>query len=212
MIFMDKDLVIISLNSKKSVDVNTELFIKDVGTVYCKNSKIQNSIENLKVFKGIKEEDWASITATDIASKVINMNNKIDLTMIGSTEVLIEIKSQETVNKFIEFLKVVMVCIILFFGAGIAIINFHKDVNMIETMEKIYFSFTGIENEKPLIMVIPYSFGLGLGMIVFFNRVFSFSKRRKKEPGPMEIELYLYDLDMEEYILNEIKKGNQSGK
>lgn len=204
---MDKDLVIISLNTKKSVDINTELLIKDVGTVYCKNSKIQKSIENLKVFKGIKEEDWASITATDIASKVINMNNKIDLTMIGSTEVLIEIKSQEPVNKLTEFLKVAIVCMILFFGAGIAIINFHEDVNMIGTMEKIYYSFTGIENKKPLIMVIPYSFGLGLGMIVFFNRVFSFSRRRKKEPGPMEIELYLYDLDMEEYILNEIKKG-----
>lgn len=69
---------------------------------------------------------------------------------------------------------------IIFFGAGIAIVNFYEDVNMIASLSKIYYTFTGIKDNKPLILTIPYSIGLGIGVMTFFNRVLSSSKRRKK--------------------------------
>lgn len=74
------------------------------------------------------------------------------------------------------------------------------------TLEKLYFTFTGIEKKNPLIMNIPYSLGLGIGMLTFFNRIISSSKRRKMEPGPMDVELYLYDKDMEDFIIHDLKK------
>ena len=73
-------------------------------------------------------------------------------------------------------------------------------------MEVIYRTLSGKDNSNPLILSIPYSIGLGIGVITFFNRIISKSPRRKKEPGPMEIELYKYDQDMEEYIINDLKK------
>lgn len=86
---------------------------------------------------------------------------------------------------------------------------FHEDVNMTKTLEHLYFSLTGENKTNPLLMNIPYSLGLGVGMITFFTRNKSKSKRRRMEPGPMDLELYLYDLDMEDFIMNDIKKKNK---
>ncbi len=58
-------------------------------------------------------------------------------------------------------------------------------------------------------MGIPYSIGIGIGVIAFFTKTFSSSKRRQKEPGPMQIELFGYDQDMEKQIMNEVKKNNE---
>ena len=125
---------------------------------------------------------------------------------MGEDEVLVEIKSRHETNQLFDILKVALIFILLFFGSGIAIINFHTDVDMDETMEVIYRTLSGKDNSNPLILSIPYSIGLGIGVITFFNRIISKSPRRKKEPGPMEIELYKYDQDMEEYIINDLRK------
>ena len=129
---------------------------------------------------------------------------------MGATEVILEIKSKEKENKIFELTKTAFVCILLFFGAAMGIMYFHEDVSMSKTLDKLYFTFTGIKKKNPLIMTIPYSFGLGIGMVTFFKRVMSRSIRRRKEPGPLDIETYLYDKDMDEYVLNEmVKKQNK---
>ena len=97
----------------------------------------------------------------------------------------------------------------MFFGASIAIINFHEDVNTRASLEKIYFTFTGVEKKNPLIMGIPYSIGIGAGMATFFSRIWTSSKRRKKEPGPMEVELFIYDDEVEQYVTSELQKNKE---
>lgn len=204
---MNKEKVYIGLESKYSVDINTDVYIKDIGKVYCKDIKVKKDIENLVVFKRKSEEDWDYIDDIKIIKSILEYNPDLDINLMGASEVIIEIKSKEKANQLFEVLKIAFVSILLFFGAAIAIINFHEDVNMLKSLEKIYFTFTGIQDKNPKIMTIPYSIGLGIGVLVFFNRVISSSKRRKKEPGPMEIQLYLYDGEMEQLILNDLKKN-----
>lgn len=209
---MSKEKVFVLLEKKFAADVDENILIKDIGTVYCKDENIQKKIENLKLIKTKKEEDWDYIDNTYVTNKILEYNPQLDINILGATDVLIEIKSQEPDNKIFQFIKVAFVSIILFLGSGIAIVNFYEDVNMIASLNKIYYSITGINKSKPMIFTIPYTLGLGLGVIIFFSRVISSSKRRKKEPGPMELELYLYDSDMEDYILDDIKKMSNSNK
>lgn len=206
---MDKEKVYLTIEKKTSIDMDKDVLVKDLGEVYCLRSELQKSIENIKIKEKNNEEDWDNITALKIAEKVLTICPYIDLELLGEPEILLEYKSQEDKKPFLEFIKVTLVCIVLFFGAGLAITNFHEDVNTRASMEKLYYTFTGEKKENPLIMNIPYSLGIGAGVIVFFNRVLSSSKRRKKEPGPMEIELYLYDQDMEANISNELKNNQK---
>lgn len=206
---MDKEQVYLVINKKATVEPNRDILVKDIGNVYCLKPDLKKAIENTRVRKKKETEDWNYLTATDVAEKILGWFPTIDLTLLGEVETLIEYKSQQKERPLLEFIKVALVCLILFFGASIAIVNFHVDVSAKESLEKLYFTFTGKKKSSPLLMTIPYSIGIGVGVLTFFTRVFSFSERRKKEPGPMEIELFLYDEDMEKHILNETKKNEE---
>ena len=202
---MTKVKVYIDLNKKITINTDTKVKIKEVGEVFCEDNKILTQVENLVIYKSKSEEDWDFITTIDIAHKLLQFNPNLDPIILGAQETMFEIKSKEIGSKGFQIFKVVFVSIILFFGAGIAVINFHEDVNMSQSLEKIYYTFTGIKATNPLIMTIPYTIGVGLGVFTFFSRIISTSRRRRKQPGPMEIEQYIYDQDMEEYILNSLK-------
>ena len=76
--------------------------------------------------------------------------------------------------------------------------NFHEDVSMLQVHQKIYTIITGETKEHPLLLQIPYSIGIGIGMILFFNRVFK--KRLNEEPSPLEVEMFLYQQNLDQYV------------
>ena len=80
-----------------------------------------------------------------------------------------------------------------------AIMNFHDDVSMQSVHQKIYTIITGKKKTKPLLFQIPYSIGLGVGMIFFFNHVFK--KRMNEEPSPLEVEMFNYQMDLDQYVI-----------
>lgn len=194
------------IKDKVAVDTNYKIIVNDLADVYCSEKQLKAEVENTIIYETKDNEDWKVISSITIIEKIIKKNPNLDIEIIGSDEVLIEIKTREKERKIFIFLKVTVVFILVFFGAGFTIMNFHTDVDMEETMRIINQSLTGNNDSNPLLLTISYSIGLGLGVIIFFNRMISRSQRRKKEPGPMEIELYNYDKEMEEYILNEINK------
>ncbi len=209
---MDKKSVYLDLNRKISIEVNKKITIQDIGDVYCEDVKLKRMIEYLTIYKSKNEEDWDYITTTDITKKILEFNGNVNIIYLGSSEIMLEIKSKSPERRFLQFVKVMMISIILFFGAGIAIINFHEDVNMTKSLEKVYFTLTGIKKSKPLIMTIPYTIGIGIGVLTFFNRILSTSRRRRKEPGPLEVETFLFDKDLEEFILNSLKNKSAANK
>lgn len=198
---MNKENVFIKLSKKKSVDLGENVYIRNIGKVYANDERIKKNIENLKIYNKKQEENWDYIDSMEVVKKVGEYNPDIQVNLLGADDVLLELKSKEKRNGVFEFFKVSLICILLLFGTGLSIVFFHEDVNMAKSIEKLYYTFTGKKDSNPFIMTIPYTMGLGLGMLVFFNRIISSSKRRKKELGPMEIELYLYDADMEESML-----------
>lgn len=161
-------------------------------------------MEGLKIYKAKENEICDFVSAIDIINKIENQRDNVNVNIIGKPEILIEVKGGERKNIFFKYFKVAVICITLFLGAGLAIINFHIDVNMKQSMESIFYLVTGTKKENPLILLIPYSIGIGIGMFAFFSSAFS-NKSRRKEPGPMEVEMDLFNKDVDDFILNKIK-------
>ncbi|NMA86662.1 MAG: hypothetical protein GX968_04980 [Tissierellia bacterium] len=198
------------METKYSVDLNTHIYVKDVGEVYCSDTNIKKRVEEIRVYNGKDKESFDYISGNEIITKILDSVENIDLNIIGGSDVLLEIKEQEQINQLFNVFKIAFVSIILFLGAAMAIIYFYEDVNMKGTLEKMFLIIAGEKMKNPLILNIPFSLGIGLGMYAFFSRTFSFSKRRRQEPGPMELELYLYDKDIEDNILHELKQKDQT--
>lgn len=206
---MSNEKVYVEIKKKAVIEVNKKVVIKDVADVFSTRKDILKKVEDIKLHNGSKEENWGYFGLVDITKTILEKYSDLDLDILGSTEVIIEYKSREEKRPFWEILKVASVCILLFFGATIAIINFHEDVNTRASLEKIYFTITGVDKKNPLIMGIPYSLGIGAGMATFFSRIWTSSKRRKKEPGPMEVELFVYDDEVEQYVTSELQKDKE---
>jgi stage V sporulation protein AA len=119
-----------------------------------------------------------------------------EIQTIGPAQTIIEVTYKKKKVSLPFFL---LIWFLLFFGSAMAIMNFHDDVSMKSVQEKIYTIITGKRDAKPLLFQIPYSIGLGLGMIIFFNHVFK--KRLNEEPSPLEVEMFNYQMDIDNYVI-----------
>jgi stage V sporulation protein AA len=124
---------------------------------------------------------------------------------LGEPEILLEIS--EPKKKAYWFI-VVGVWMLLFTGSGLAIMNFHTDVSMREVHQRIYYLTTGEESTDPYILQIPYSIGIGVGMVLFFNHLFK--KRINDEPSPLEVEMFLYQQSLDQYIIAKERQERRS--
>jgi len=116
----------------------------------------------------------------------------------GEPHALVELYSQRREANRIAF---ALVWLLLFFGSGLAIMNFHEDVSMPAVHQRIAFLLTGRSIDHPFFLQIPYSFGIGLGMVIFFNHVFK--KKINEEPSPLEVEMFKYEESVHQYVVTE---------
>ncbi|MFD2617692.1 stage V sporulation protein AA [Terrilactibacillus laevilacticus] len=167
-------------------------------------SHVVTKIKKKNIHKITPEDStYLVIDVMEIIDAIYSDYPEADIQIVGPNQTIIEVQSHHKHRR--HPLLFMFVWVLLFIGSGLAIINFHEDVTMGSVHEKIYYLITGEKNAQPLLLQIPYSIGLGLGMILFFNHVFK--KKFNEEPSPLEIEMFNYQQDLDQFvILNESKK------
>jgi stage V sporulation protein AA len=123
----------------------------------------------------------------------------VTIETFGEPHVLLEISPAREVRP--NKLLLVLAWLMLFFGSGMAMMNFHADVNMPAVQLRITELVTGHSGPHPWLFQIPYSLGVGLGMLLFFNRIFR--KRLNDEPNPLEVEMFMYQENVNHYVITE---------
>lgn len=169
--------------------------LKDIALI----SSVTNQLEDLKEtpIYTITEQDH-NITVIDrflIIDQLIQRYDDLEYQFIGPEATIVRL---EKVKQKPSILIVSFVWLLLFIGTAMTIMNFHYDVSMQEVQQKLHYLFTGEKNEFPLWIQVPYSIGLGLGMLLFFNRWFK--KKFNDEPSPLEVELFNYQQDLDQYV------------
>ena len=197
--------IYIRLRHRLQVRPNERVIVGDVAQVIAPEELLQK-IKRLRIYQ-IKKED-NNIVIIDVMlviRKILEVFPQLDVQAIGPTQTIVEIIYRK---KRVSIVLFILVWFLLFVGAALTIMNFHEDVSMQIVQQKIYTMITGEEVRKPLLFQIPYSFGLGLGMILFFNHVFK--KRINEEPSPLEVEMFNYQQDLDRYV--SLKENKESMK
>lgn len=198
-----ENTVYIRMRNRVQVKLNESIFLKDIAQIISRE-EIHSTLEKLPVHKVSPEDN--NIVIIDVM-QVVRMISKqfstVEVQAIGPTQTIIEVMLKKKPVSYSLFL---VVWFLLFVGSAITIMNFHEDVSMQAVHQRIYTMITGKHESKPLLLQIPYSFGLGLGMILFFNHFFK--KRINEEPSPLEVEMFKYQQSLDQYvILNENKES-----
>ncbi len=138
------------------------------------------------------------IDMLQIISRIKAKHPSVLIEFIGEPHVLVVIQKAPRKPSIVLF---VLVWLLLFFGAGLTIMNFHADVSMPEVHIRIVEMITGHRDEHPYLFQVAYSLGIGFGMILFFNHLFK--KKWNEEPTPLEVEMYLYQENLNQYVIAE---------
>ncbi|WP_153122731.1 stage V sporulation protein AA [Peribacillus tepidiphilus] len=196
-------IVYIRMRHRVQMKSNQEIYVKDVAKVIG-SDQIVGKIENMLLYKVTKkDQNIVIIDFVQLIERIVEELPEIELQAFGPTQTIVEIVHDQKSMNIAFFLAV---WLLLFVGAALAIMNFHEDVSMQIMHQKLYQMITGKMERKPLLLQIPYSIGLGLGMILFFN--YFFRKRFNEEPSPLEIEMFNYQQDLDRYvIMNENKES-----
>ncbi|MDX8046073.1 stage V sporulation protein AA [Gracilibacillus sp. S3-1-1] len=203
---MREDKVYIRLKKKIAVANDYLITIKDIAYV-TGNINYLEQIEALKIYQITEEDNNVSvIDGFQLLNKLIDAYPFLTVELLGANQVIVEVKKNE---KKANIVLISLIWLLLCIGSAMAIMNFHYDVSMKEVHQGLYYLLTGTEVDKPLWIQIPYSIGLGLGMILFFNHIFK--KRFNEEPSPLEVEMFNYQQDLDQYLIyheNVLNKRN----
>jgi len=200
-----KDLVYLRMKKKLILNSMQKIVLKDIAYL-SSTQEVKKRLESLPIYKITKNDKNIVVIDSFLIIEYINKEFlDVEIQVIGPTHTIIQIEKQKR-SSSILFASVVWV--ILFIGSAMTIMNFHYDVSMQEVQQKLHFLITGEKTEFPLWIQIPYSIGLGVGMLLFFNHWFN--KRFNEEPSPLEIEIYNYQQNLDQYLGHYENKVNDS--
>lgn len=190
------DMIYIRMRNRVQVKQNQKVKIKDIARILGKDEIVKQLEE--KILLTVKKEDQ-NIIIIDLVQMIETIqaiDQTLEIQTFGPAQTIIEVICDKSKVSFLSFSAV---WLLLFLGAVMTIMNFHVDVSMREVHQKLFTIITGKVDDKPLLIQVPYSIGLGLGMILFFNHFFK--KRFNEEPSPLEVEMFNYQQDLDQYVI-----------
>lgn len=186
---------------KVQVTKKQHIYIRDIAEVVTEG-KLAERVKNIKLME-IKEKNEKSylISVIDIISKINTVLPGNTINNVGEIDTIVEYSTKgKSENKLWLYLKVTFVAIILFTGSATAIMSFHSDAQMSTVFDNYYYIFFKEQATNPIIIDLPYSIGLAVGIIVFFNH-FS-GKKITNDPTPIEVEMSTYESEVTDNIID----------
>lgn len=190
-------VIFMKLRHRVQVKPHDVVLIGDVAQMIATDDRLLEKIKQLPLYRiQPHDKNIVIIDVMKVIEAILRFDRALDVQTVGPAQTIIEVMYEK---KHVPFLYFLLVWLLLFIGSALAIMNFHEDVSMKETHQHLYTLITGEKAEKPLLFQIPYSLGLGLGMILFFNHVFR--KRLNEEPSPLEVEMFNYQQSLDQYVM-----------
>ncbi|MCD8159171.1 MAG: stage V sporulation protein AA [Clostridiales bacterium] len=175
--------IYIKPQKKINITGHSDVRIKDAAEVLAEGG-LKSRVENIKLITldGDKKKNYL-ISVMDITAKTNSALPGHTINNLGETDIVIEYSpKEEKQNSLILWVKVIFVSVVLLTGSATAIMSFHSDAQISTVFENYYYIFFNEKIENPMLIDLPYSIGLALGIIVFFNH-FS-GKKNNRRPDP----------------------------
>lgn len=193
--------ITVYLKCNRSVEVQSEdVYLKDLGSLWCMDKMVGAKLKSLKVHHfqkaGIKR---CVISCLKLVELMEECCSNITVEVVGEPDVLIEWISVDKHKGWQQWLKIVLVCFVSFFGTAFTIMAYHNDVGINEVFTEVYRMVMNKEPQGLNILEVSYSIGLAAGIIVFFNHVGG--RRLTKDPTPIEVAMRNYEADVDMTLL-----------
>jgi stage V sporulation protein AA len=190
--------------------------ISDIAEVYAEDS-LKKRVDKIKLMEINSETDKCYlISVIDIVRAINTALPGHTISNLGEMDTVVEFnKKTGKSNTWWQYVKITFVSLLLLAGSATAIMSFHSDAQIPVIFENYYYMFFNERVKNPMIIDLPYSIGLAVGIITFFNH-FS-GKKLTSDPTPIEVEMTSYENQVEDNIIDTLsteknyKKGSKDG-
>lgn len=193
--------ITVYLKCDRCIEIQSrDVYLKDLGSIRCMDSAVSVKIKNIKVHRFSETEAKRCVIS---CLKLIELMERecpnITVQVVGEPDVLVEWISVNKHKGGVQWAKVVLVCLVTFFGTAFSIMAYHNDVGINDVFTEVYQMVMNREPGGLNILEVSYSVGLALGIIVFFNHVGG--RRITKDPTPIEVALRNYEEDVDRALI-----------
>ena len=214
---------ILYMKCDANVESNTEdVFLKDVASLQCADEHILAKCKAIKVWhfsvtgassggkgqkrqgEGKKKQGEGMFGKSNIQKRVVVSALKlvslveqtcpgVQVEIIGETDVVLEYTPRKKQGPG-QWLKIIVVCLVCFFGTAFTIMAYHNDVGVRDVFAEVYEIVTHREAQGINPLEVSYSIGLAAGILIFFNHIGNL--KLTKDPTPIEVSMKNYERDV----------------
>lgn len=195
-----KDIYLIPIKTK-SFDINKkEVYLKDVYEVYPENYRTEINDICLRCY----DDNNLKYDVIHLGEVIEAINKKLPLVRINFTKlddvvILFERNKRDST----KLIRVLIVSTVVLMGSIMGIMNFHSDVNMIQSQSRLVDFITNDSKTYLPYFQIPYSLGIGIGVALFFNKFIPTYSRY--EPSPLDLRMVSLDKEIKNQLMNKRK-------
>lgn len=187
------------------------LIVKDIAQTACANSSVQNKVQTLKLSNlQISKPGRYVKSVLDVLEAIQKEYPSLKIENLGEADFIITYEEEKGKSRLIGYLKTILVSVLSFFGAAFSIMTFNNDVDIRGLFADVYLLFTGQTSDGFTVLELAHSFGLGIGIILFFNHFAG--KRIETDPTPMDVQMHTYEQDVNQTIMSNYGVRKQQEK
>lgn len=184
-----------------------KVYLGQAGEIHCSNAKIEAGCRSMQMYQFQEKEEKKGFSVLQVVAMIEERYPGITVTNVGTPDFLLEYEGARNSSKVLAFVKLVLVCLVSFFGAAFAIMTFNNDGDVMNVFSTIYEQFTGVESDGMTVLEAGYSIGLPLGIMFFFDHLHK--KKDCMDPTPLEVQMRLYGDDVAGSVIQKEKKAKQ---
>ncbi|MBD5135276.1 MAG: stage V sporulation protein AA [Lachnospiraceae bacterium] len=180
--------------------------ISDVADVQSSDADFTNKVKDMILYSFKDEKpDRYVMSVMDIISFIQKQSPDVMVVNLGESDFILEYNMNRKQNIWLEIFKVILIGMIVFFGAAFAIMSFHEDVDITGLFEDVYLLIMGKEKQGVSTIEITYSIGLFFGILIFYNRIGL--GRKTNDPTPLEMEMKNYEETINDTLIMADDRG-----
>lgn len=186
--------------------------LQDIAKMECTDQAALRQLKQKKIYTFPKQEKkkLKNIPVAFSILKIIELIHEdypnLDIINEGEKDFIIEYVQEEK-PVWIEWVKVTLLAVVIFFGAAFTIMAFNNDIGITDVFEKFYRQVMGRNADGVTELEVCYCIGLALGIVIFFNH---FGKKKiTMDPTPIQVQMRKYAQDIDTaFVENAERKGH----
>ncbi len=199
---------------KNTIVTDRHVKLSDIAKLECANPAIPRQLKQKKIYTfqdAIDVKKQKNQMQVFSVLKIIELIHEeypnIDISNEGESDFIVEYIPYPLKPKWINAVKTVLLCVVVFFGSAFTIMAFNNDIGVNQVFSKFYLQVMGSGPGGVSELEVSYCIGLGLGIVIFFNHVGR--KKITPDPTPIQVEMRKYEKDIDTtFIENAGRKGH----